>query len=71
MKATLRIRGEAKGGRSMRGSPDDTEADFRSGLDLHLDLTGDRGVGRSLETALREAVRRGRLTAGYPAARHP
>ncbi|MEU8364622.1 PLP-dependent aminotransferase family protein [Nonomuraea sp. NPDC048882] len=47
----------------MRNSPDD-EADCGSGLDLHLDLTRDRGAGRSLESALREAVRRGRLTAG-------
>jgi DNA-binding transcriptional MocR family regulator len=43
--------------------------DHRSGLDLHLDLTSELtgaagGVGRALETALREAVRSGRLAAG-------
>ncbi|WP_203882196.1 MocR-like pyridoxine biosynthesis transcription factor PdxR [Planotetraspora kaengkrachanensis] len=52
----------------MRRSPDDGRAGFGSGLDLHLDLqldlTGAGGVGRSLEGALREAVRSGRLTAG-------
>ncbi|MBO0851933.1 MAG: PLP-dependent aminotransferase family protein, partial [Pseudonocardia sp.] len=39
-----------------------------SGLDLHLDLRldphGNAGLGRSLEAALREAVRSGRLAAG-------
>lgn len=35
----------------------------RSGLDLHLDLTA-RGVGAALESALREAVRSGRLRPG-------
>ncbi|GII59326.1 GntR family transcriptional regulator [Planotetraspora thailandica] len=48
----------------MQGSPDDGRIDFGSGLDLHLDLPGAGGVGRSLEVALREAVRSGRLTAG-------
>jgi DNA-binding transcriptional MocR family regulator len=38
-----------------------------SGLDLHLDLTKDAGgIGRALETALREAMRSGRLAAGVP-----
>ena len=38
-----------------------------SGLDLHLELTKDAGgVGRALETALREAMRSGRLAAGAP-----
>ncbi|GAA2287890.1 PLP-dependent aminotransferase family protein [Nonomuraea roseoviolacea subsp. roseoviolacea] len=37
------------------------------GLDLHLDVRRKRGeLGRSLESALREAVRSGRLTAGTP-----
>jgi GntR family transcriptional regulator/MocR family aminotransferase len=36
-----------------------------SGLDLHLDLAKDSGgVGRALESALREAIRSGRLAAG-------
>jgi hypothetical protein len=40
-----------------------TRAD--SGRDLHLDVVpGAAGVGRSLEAALREAVRSGRLAAG-------
>jgi GntR family transcriptional regulator / MocR family aminotransferase len=34
------------------------------GLDLHLDVDGGRGRGRSLEDALRDAVRSGRLTPG-------
>ena len=39
--------------------------DGGSGLDLHLDLAEDAGgVGRTLEAALREAVRSGRLAAG-------
>ncbi|MEO3873457.1 PLP-dependent aminotransferase family protein [Nonomuraea sp. B12E4] len=46
----------------MRGAPDG--GGLGSGLDLHLDLHGTGGVGRSLEAALREAVRSGRLTAG-------
>ncbi|WP_064745487.1 PLP-dependent aminotransferase family protein [Pseudonocardia acaciae] len=35
-----------------------------SGVDLHLGAIGDGGKGRSLEAALREAVRSGRLVAG-------
>jgi GntR family transcriptional regulator / MocR family aminotransferase len=38
---------------------------MEAGLDLHLDLAKEAGgVGRALETALREAVRSGRLAAG-------
>jgi GntR family transcriptional regulator / MocR family aminotransferase len=48
---------------SLSGAPPDAEPAAAGGLDLHLDLSGHR-VRPALETALREAVRAGRLGPG-------